>query len=487
VTLTAGGSGYARLGRIAPTITPSVSGGTGATFTVALDELSEFLGNTPENCMEVPYWSVESVAVTAGGSGYSDGVAVTFSAASGDTTVSSAQGRAYVEIVEPENETFSIAGGGTGAVLAAVWDELASNEWAFTRTDNPCPAPAKRSYRLSDITITAGGSGYSQHDRITISFPTAADGVVVTQAYIDVESVDGNGAITGIFISPDNNQFVPGPAGKYAGAETDELAEIVVNSCANQVGHYYREDAGEPPYVAVVTVTVSQESPSNGSGASVTATVEDDTASADFGKVVLLTLQDGGTGYLQPASACSDLDTLYIEWGNLSTSVNWRTHIGGVGNICGFDFRENDGDIDGPEGPYCRTGLDSVLSDAGNTTDFQFVSSFTTPECKCGGYLHMTFTLQFWCRECYAVSGPQVVVQTNKIRYRTLCVRFAADEDGCPVGDAEIVGWSVGELGTVLDGCQPYTKHDDTFVSNDPCNCPTGCDVDEEPQISFMP
>lgn len=505
VTLTSGGSGYARLGRVAPTITASVSGGAGASLSVTLSEQSEYLG---DGCMEVPWWAVGSVSVTAGGSGYSDDTAVTFSAASGDTTVHAAAGRAYVEIAEPE-EAFDIDSTGSGAVLEAVWSALSEPDWADVRTPNPCPAPKKRTYRLDSVTVTSGGSGYAQYDRIYISFAADDDGSVVNQAYIDVESVDGSGAIQSVFVSPDNGLYIPGPAGKYVGSLTDELAHVVVNSCvANGAGQYYREDANEPPYVAAVTVTVNQEEPSTGSGAVITATVDDDTASADFGKVIALSLDSGGTGYLKAPEACVLPDTLYVQWNDNSLEVPIRI---GANNllVCdnnypadGINCRKNDL-------PYAESQIFGI----GTTSGSIAYGQVTGISCKCGGKLHMSLAISFACGECIGVRtpGPSDIVslddewqgqgRDNFSTSRYACARFEVDEDGCPVGDAVVFNWSetpreaspgscvtfYGPLGNDPANISNFDNFETYSRSPESCPCDEVCDEAFSPTISLMP
>lgn len=457
VTLTNSGGGYARLGRVSPTISASVSGGTGATLAVTLSEESEFLG---KNCMDVPFWTVASVSVTAGGSGYSDGIAVTFSAAGGDTTVHAASGRAYVEIDEPKNETFTFYSNGSGAVLTASWSALAEEYWAAAgRSSTPCAPANKRTYSVSSIGITNGGSGYAVEDTIQISFSDAADGVVLVDANITVDAVDGNGAITSVVVS--------GGGGIYAGSLTDELVAVVVNSCvANGSGQYYREDASEPPYVADVTVTVQQEAPSTGIDAVVTATVEDDTASANFGKIASLTLVDGGTGYLNAPAACSLPDKLYFTWGNVTTEVPVRFFIPPE-NI-GYPVQDQPANpyICGeapPLGPDCVSGETASIA----------VAYAASPglECKCGGKLHLGATVFFFCYECDTF---QTLGFANKLRVRGLCLRFENDESGCPVGDAVVVGWNVGNL-DLIGNC------------DESCPCDTECDTELAPQVSLLP
>lgn len=74
ITLTAGGSGYARLGRIIPTLAISASPGSNATFTPTLE--------TKEDDCGLDYWFIDTVA-TKGGTGYNDSSAVKISVTAG--------------------------------------------------------------------------------------------------------------------------------------------------------------------------------------------------------------------------------------------------------------------------------------------------------------------------------------------------------------------------------------------------------------------
>ena len=77
VQLLSGGSGYARLGRAAPTLTITGSG-SGATFTPTFSTSGE-----------PPVWAIASIA-GSGGSGYTAGETLTITAAAGDTVVAAA-------------------------------------------------------------------------------------------------------------------------------------------------------------------------------------------------------------------------------------------------------------------------------------------------------------------------------------------------------------------------------------------------------------
>jgi hypothetical protein len=464
VTLTSGGSGYALLGRVEPTISATAAGGSGATLSVSLSQELEYA--EADGCVDVPYWVVDSVEVTAAGTGYSDGAAVTFSAAAGDTTIESAAGRAYVEIEEPV-EQFSITSNGSGAVLEAVWQALPDTDWLDSRTADPCPASPKKTYRLMSVNVVSGGSGYSQFDLIAITFASPADGVVAPlgAAFIDVDSVDGNGAITGVFVAPDDGNFIAGPAGRYAGSETDRLASVVVNSCVdNGQGHYYREDPTEPAYVAPVTVVINQQEPSTGSGAELTAVVDDDPDSGTFGEIVSVTVDEGGSGYVQP-SLCNGLESVYITWQGETIQVPLAGPTTDGAVICGTIPIFNN-----PE--WC-----GAAEDIGNTTGAaDFLAKLTIDEnnpsvgyCACDKQIHITVSYLAVCWQCGAGASP---VQKGAIEYE-LCFRWETDESGCPVGDAVFVGQNV------LDAQDPG--------SDDP-DCDRTCfSLPGLPTVSFMP
>lgn len=278
--LTKAGSGYARLGRVQPTVTASAAGGSGATLSVTLEQKTD-------SCLSMPYWSVASVAVTAAGSGYSDNANVTFSTSDG-TAQNAASGKARIAYDEPQNATLTIStAGGSGAVLVPVWELLDSSAW---------PEPHKKTYRLASVTVTNGGNGYANYEEIAISFASASDGTVIEAAYVDVDIVGTGGVIEQVYVADADDIDTPAAAGQYVGRPTTGLYSVSVS----QGGKYYKEDASKSPYVAPVTVTIVQEAPVLGHDAEITATVEDDTSSADFGKIVSLTVTKAGEDYVGP-------------------------------------------------------------------------------------------------------------------------------------------------------------------------------------------
>jgi hypothetical protein len=368
VSLTDGGSGYAKLGRAAPTVTvSSVTGsGTGATFDVTLAQQQDSCG--------LDRWVVKSVSQT-GGTGYANGDQLQFTVAEGDTVETAATAVFAPQYGEP---TLSLSvSGGTGGVLTidgynklsagsdayygigsvtvanggsgyaddtqatitlGTGDEKSppsatpdirirtefrppNDEWTLTQYENGEPIPTvgtglvislalvpayagATDYEASAVTVVAGGSGHSVGEVFTAA---ADEGGTVIEAELEITSVGSGGEVTGIALL-----F----SGQFAGIDTGVIDRVefglggwrgayrkLLSSSGITVtngGAYYREDASLPPYVATVTVNINQgyNTPSAGTGAVITATVEDDPQSPDFGVITGLAVQNGGDGYL---------------------------------------------------------------------------------------------------------------------------------------------------------------------------------------------
>jgi len=98
---------------------------------------------------------------------------------------------------------------------------------------------------------------------------------------------------TGVIESVELLYGVYGSRGVFIG---EEIAPYTVT--ITEPGVYYREDDEAEPYVADVTVTITQNPPSEGAGAQLSATVDSDPASATFGQITGVTIDDGGDNYL---------------------------------------------------------------------------------------------------------------------------------------------------------------------------------------------
>lgn len=361
VTLTNAGSGYALLGRVAPTVSATATPGTGATFTVSLSKVDE----TP------PYWKVGSVAVS-GGSGYVNDSAVTFSVASGDTESVAATATLATSRSQP-TLTFS-APGGSGLTGTISYSGPTSNVWSvaslavtnggsgytdgdavtFTLgTDDVEVTPAvatiatgrsqpsisadatlnssggsgasltvtlsqgtdgngKAIWSVSAIGISAAGSGYAVDEVIVF---IVDDGTAVTNGSGKITSVDGSGGITGVSVVTAGSYYkdngVVASVSVTSGGSYYKQSGTPASVTVSDGGKYWREDATASPYVASVTASIAQTAPSDGTGATLSVTVDSDTSSATFGQIASLTLTNAGTGYLgwsYTTSACN-IDT----------------------------------------------------------------------------------------------------------------------------------------------------------------------------------
>jgi hypothetical protein len=352
VELTDGGSGYAKLGRVAPTLTISGGSGTGATFTPTLTKSDDACG--------VPSWSLSSVSVS-GGTGYVDGESLTITVASGDTEEEAATAIVATSRSQPtltasapggSGATFSISytangttpetwgvssvsvtDGGSGysdgdpVTFSLGTDDVAETEavaYIYTVRDEPTLTIGVEStggsgavltptlsaisggdingrpiWGVASIAIDDGGSGYAVGDQLTAT-PTDGEGGGI---WYEVSSVDGSGAITAV-TGYNGGEFFKDTGeidivqinylGEGSYYKTGALSGVTVTNG----GVYYREDASASPYVADVTVTISQVAPSDGTGAEISATVGSTPGSATFGKITGLTIDDGGDGYL---------------------------------------------------------------------------------------------------------------------------------------------------------------------------------------------
>ena len=281
IEVSSSGSGYAVLGRVAPTLTLTgyaYGGGTGATFTPTL--------NNTQDANGYDLWSLASVAVS-GGTGYADFEPLTITLADGDTQISAASAITFVDKSPP---TLTLSGTATATIVL-------SGVSVFL--DNPY-------YTVGSVTVTNGGSGYTHGQALT--FSTAAGDVILT-----------NATATAVVISGDqlHSVTITNP-GNYYHADPGGISVVVKDG-----GSYYREDASATPYLATVTIAVIQSAPSTGSGAVLAATIDDDTSSVSFGWITGVTITNGGDGYLawanRVAVCCEDY------WNGMSVVLKRRS------------------------------------------------------------------------------------------------------------------------------------------------------------------
>ena len=259
--------------RSEPTLSASAAGGSGASLSVSVSPD----GGSPA------VWRVTGIT-GSGGSGYADGAAVTILPASDDVVQSSAIAFARAGRVQP-TVSVSASAGGVGASLTA----------SLTKTTD---AQGLSVWAVSSFGISDGGLGYSVSNPI---FVAVTDGVQQQGAIGAVASVHTtSGAILSANVVQ-GGQFYKTNGAIASVVVTNSGAYYKENPSSVSVsdgGRYYKEDNALTPYTTPITVTISQISPSAGTGASLAAVVQTSTGSSDFGKITSVTISNGGTAYL---------------------------------------------------------------------------------------------------------------------------------------------------------------------------------------------
>lgn len=264
-----------RTTRSEPALTPSAAGGSGADLVATMTEaLDDQTGR--------PYWYVSAVSVTDGGGGYVDNAEVTF--ATGANGVASIPATAYARTSRSIPTLVELYGGtGTSAILTP---SVTSN------------GTTPSTWGISSVTIDDGGAGYLQGDVLLVNL--GSGDVESVGAYVTVSSVDGAGAITGVSIDYGGEYFhddgaIESVEVSTGGAYWDDDG-VIVDVVVDDGGSYYEEDAGQPPYVAAVELEIIQTAPSNGSGAELSAVIDDNPASPTFGQITAVSVDYGGDG-----------------------------------------------------------------------------------------------------------------------------------------------------------------------------------------------
>lgn len=269
-------------GREEPVLLASVAGGTGGVLEVTLVSNED----DPET------WGVASVAVLNGGSGYANGASVAFTSdtatqvAAAVATITSSGG-----FPDPGDlEFFTNTASGSGATFTFTW------------------VPNGIKYDLV-VALDGGGTGYAEGEEFSWSLPTDLDAFSTWS----VESVDGDGVILSITLFGSMPFAATGGGGAITGVTVTNAGQYFedggnpVSVEVTEPGAFYREDMNEPPYVADVEVNADA---AGGTGAVITATVDDDVDSPTFGQITALSIASGGTNYLAWEWACANLSLL---------------------------------------------------------------------------------------------------------------------------------------------------------------------------------
>jgi hypothetical protein len=375
VSLTNGGSKYALLGRVEPTL-KITGGGVGETFTAAMSKQTG-------DC-DIPYWEVGSVSLSKTGGGYVDGEQLTVTPTAG--AVAELAANLTLGTVRSEPSLTALAQGGSGASLTVATKSLGGSP---------------STWGISGVSVSSGGSGYGDNAEVSISkaanvvvqegasvvartkrdAPTfeaqATGGFGASLTPVLSQSTDGDGraiwgvasltiseagskyeANTPIFIGVTNGKQIQAASGTIGSVHTATgailtalvtqpgiafkdtgvidiavvknggiyYAETPDSVKVNNGGRYYLEDPAASPYVASVTVKISQTSPSDGSGAVLTAVVNNDTGSTAFGQISGLTITNGGDGYLA-WEELSKLDYAGVSFADIDGYERTKTQL----------------------------------------------------------------------------------------------------------------------------------------------------------------
>lgn len=177
---------------------------------------------------------------------------------------------------------------------------------AYATVDGTCPGP------IEGVVITSGGRDYAIKARAepVVTILGSGRDAAFTPTFTQVSDICGI----------PHWQFVSVSVSGGEDYEDDELLTVVgdtgtiIVSCPElrlqaedgvpqsvsviDGGELYKENPSGSPYVANVTVNITQLTPSAGSGAAFTAVVEDDTTSTAFGKIVSISIDDQGDDYV---------------------------------------------------------------------------------------------------------------------------------------------------------------------------------------------
>ncbi|MFM2126078.1 MAG: hypothetical protein RL328_2529, partial [Acidobacteriota bacterium] len=333
VSLTSGGSGYAKLGRVAPTLTVSGGTGTGLTVTPTLESVNDKCG--------IPFWRIKSVSFS-GGKDYIGGESLTVTAATGDTAVSSAVLAVQTAARSQPTLTASVSGGATLSVATSP------------------NAGTPQTWGVSGVTVSGTTSGYADNDPVTFSYGAniteqqAAKAHIVTARTtptVTASVSSGSGASLGVTLNAS-------PATPLDAALWQVKSVSVTkggSGYADGESVVFTVTDGVEVAAATAVITVSRENPNltpnvwgddgttAGSGAVLTATMNEttDNDGKPAWEVTALSIVNGGSGYEVgeyfwyeelDASIASDPPYYVIEIdGWLITSVDGSGAITGVG------------------------------------------------------------------------------------------------------------------------------------------------------------
>jgi hypothetical protein len=271
----------------APTLTASAAGGSSAGLSVTL---------------KASAWGVDAITVDSGGTEYRYGGKISFAGGDYVTEVTPSVATLRTTLAEPTISLSVCDRSGSGAIitptLSATTDEDGRAYWY-----------------LSSAKITAAGINYLAGDVLTASVLV---GETMTKSSFSASVGTANadtGAIQSITIADGGKYFLD--TGVIASASITDYGRYYRRGVPSSVvlsasGKYYREDKTATSYTSPITVTPCGGS-KDSTTASLSASVDDNAASATFGHITGLTVDNGGTDYL----AWKWIDTCRSEWNDV--------------------------------------------------------------------------------------------------------------------------------------------------------------------------
>lgn len=160
---------------------------------------------------------------------------------------------------------------------------------------------------VSTVELVSGGANYAQRGREapTVAVSAASTNVTFSLSYQELSGSCGipywriSGATAAgstTFWTPQSLSVAP------LNSATEELpAVLTLNTTGVSIvdgGKYYKESNSLPAITHTVTLTVTQQTPSAGTGAQFTPTVDTDPTSPSFGTVTSISIDDGGDDYV---------------------------------------------------------------------------------------------------------------------------------------------------------------------------------------------
>jgi hypothetical protein len=258
--------------RVEPEVTISGGGGSGATFTTEWRR---------DSFLNIPLWRISRV-IANGGSGYTDNNLLTVSPATSSDKVlafSTASLRVRVKRIEPEVVVTTPCQSG-GASFKVNW-----------RLDESATPPV---FRVASVEVIDGGSGYPARVPLNIS---ESSGTIRQTASCAVGSANSSGQIQSVDVVREGSYY----------KLTNEAGSVTVLN----PGFYYRETNDVD--VADVFVEVRNLPPSDGSGAEISAAIDDNLNSPTFGQLAV-SVSSPGSGYiLRAAEADGYVDACAIR------------------------------------------------------------------------------------------------------------------------------------------------------------------------------